>query len=228
MKRDNYLYQLKDVYFSYQLGSVKMEALRGISLTIPKYELVTLSGPSGSGKSTLLNVLGLIEDSQSGQVLFLNEDLSTINEKQKNHIRKYQIGFIFQQFHLIPVFTAEENIAYFLARQGLFKNEIKQRVQEALEAVGLWEHRMKKPGELSGGQRQRVAIARAIAKKPEVIIGDEPTANLDQKTGREIMDIFHHLVEKKQASIILTTHDAMVQSFASCNFQIKDGALSSI
>lgn len=148
-----------------------------------------------------------------------------MNEKRKNQIRKSQIGFIFQQFHLIPVLTAEENVRYFLARQKLSKKEILERTAASLEAVGLWEHRMKKPSQLSGGQKQRVAIARAIAKWPAVIIGDEPTASLDQKTGHEIMEILASLVAKNKTSVILTTHDAMVQSFASQNFHIQDGSL---
>lgn len=226
MNKSKYLYQLKNVNFSYSLGSHSIEAVRNISMNIPKEMLVTFSGPSGSGKSTLLNILGLIEPVQEGEILFLNEDISKMNSGKLNQIRKFGIGFIFQQFHLIPVFTAEENVSFFLARQGLSKEEIKNRTQDSLEAVGLWEHRKKKPSELSGGQRQRVAIARALAKKPDVIIGDEPTANLDQKTGKEIMDIFAHLVEEKKVSVILTTHDKMVQTYAKHNFHIIDGILA--
>jgi len=225
LKKEDYLYQLKNVAFSYQLGSLQIEAIRDISLDIQKQTLVTFSGPSGSGKSTLLNILGLIEPVQSGQVLFQNHNLSMINQKGMNSIRKYKIGFIFQQFHLIPVFTAEENVAYFLERQGLAKDEIQSRTRRSLEEVGLWEHRIKKPSELSGGQKQRVAIARALAKNPEVIIGDEPTASLDQKTGKEIMEIFAYQVKHKKVSVILTTHDKMIQSYADHNFHIQDGRL---
>lgn len=211
--------------FHYNLGSCKIQALRNLSLDIKYHSLTTLSGPSGSGKSTLLNILGLIEPLQGGEALFHGDNIAHLSSNQLNSIRKYQIGFIFQQFHLIPVFSAEENVAYFLARQGLIDSEIKSLTRESLEAVGLWEHRKKKPSELSGGQRQRVAIARALAKSPEVIIGDEPTASLDQQTGREIMGIFDQLVKEKHVSIILTTHDAMVQSYASENFHLQDGQL---
>jgi ABC-type lipoprotein export system ATPase subunit len=186
---------------------------------------VTLAGPSGSGKSTLLNLLGLIEPIQSGDLIFQDESISNMTSAQMNHIRRHKIGFIFQLFHLIPVFNAEENVAYFLTRQGLTKDEVQTATREALESVGLWEHRRKKPSELSGGQRQRVAIARAIAKMPEVIIGDEPTASLDQATGRGIMQIFEELVKYKNVSIILTTHDPMVRSYAHKNFLIQDGML---
>lgn len=223
--KECFLYQVEKLIFSYSLGTQKIEAIRNLSFNIPASALVTISGPSGSGKSTLLNILGLIEPIQSGKVLFQNEDIGQMGEKRKNQIRKFQIGFIFQQFHLIPVLTSEENVRYFLSRQKLSKNEIKERTEESLAAVGLWEHRMKKPSELSGGQKQRVAIARAVAKCPQVIIGDEPTASLDQKTGHEIMEILARLVEDKKSSVILTTHDAMVQSFANQNFHIQDGRL---
>jgi len=225
MEKQKYLYQLENVTFCYQLGNHQIEAVKNVSMDIPMEELVTLTGPSGSGKSSLLNLLGLIEPVQKGTILFQNEDLNQMNQSKQNQIRKFQIGFIFQQFHLIPVFTVEENVAFFLARQKLAKTEILQRTQESLEAVKLWEHRKKKPSELSGGQRQRVAIARALAKKPDVIIGDEPTASLDQQTGREIMEIFRDLVNRHKVSIILTTHDQMVQSYAQQSFHLVDGYL---
>lgn len=220
-----YLYEIEDLFFSYSLGKQQVEVLHGLSLKIPESSLVTISGPSGSGKSTLLNILGLIEPVQDGRVLFQEEDISQIDEKKKNQIRKFQIGFIFQQFHLIPVLTAEENVGYFLYRNKLPKNEIKERTEESLEAVGLWAHRKKKPSQLSGGQMQRVAIARAIAKSPVVIIGDEPTASLDHKTGHEIMEVLAGFSARKNCSVILTTHDSMVQTFANKNFHIQDGRL---
>ncbi len=223
---DRLLYEVEDLVFSYSLGNQKIEALRELNLKILKSSLVTISGPSGSGKSTLLNILGLIEPVQQGRVLFQHEDIGRMNEKRKNQIRKSEIGFIFQQFHLIPVLSAEENVRYFLAQQKLSKRQMDERTEEALVAVGLWEHRKKRPSQLSGGQKQRVAIARAIGKYPAVIIGDEPTASLDQKTGYEIMDILAKLVAERNTSVILTTHDAMVQSFANQNFHIQDGRYS--
>lgn len=221
----NSLFSLKKVSFSYLLGSQKVTALRELNLEIPSHTLITISGPSGSGKSTLLNLLGMIEPLQEGEIFFQNEKFSSMSQKRKNEIRKFNIGFIFQQFHLIPVLSAEENVEYFLRRQHLSKEEIHTRTREALEAVGLWEHRHKRPSELSGGQKQRVAIARALAKKPEVIIGDEPTGSLDQKTGRDIMEIFANLAQEKKISIILTTHDPMVLSFSQQNFHFQDGHL---
>jgi len=222
---ESLLYKIEELVFSYSLGKQQIEAIRGLNINIPRSSLVTISGPSGSGKSTLLNILGLIEPVQNGTVLFQNEDIGQMDEKRKNQTRKFQIGFIFQQFHLIPVLTAEENVRYFLSRQKLPQNEINERTEDSLQSVGLWEHRMKKPSQLSGGQKQRVAIARAIAKQPAVIIGDEPTASLDQKTGQEIMEILAELVAKNKSSVILTTHDSMVQSYASQNFHLQDGRL---
>jgi ABC-type lipoprotein export system ATPase subunit len=228
MKKSNKsesLFSLKKVSFSYYLSSQKVSALSELSLEIASHSLITISGPSGSGKTTLLSLLGMIEPLQEGEIIFRNEKFSTMSAKRKNEIRKFNIGFIFQQFHLIPVLTAEENVEYFLLRQHLSKDEIQKRTREALVAVGLWEHRKKKPSALSGGQKQRVAIARALAKKPNVIIGDEPTGSLDQKTGRGIMEIFAKLVEEKKVSIILTTHDPMVQSFSHQNFHFQEGHL---
>jgi ABC-type lipoprotein export system ATPase subunit len=219
------LYAIQDVSFTYYIGPQKVQAIQRLSLEIPHNALVTFSGPSGSGKSTLLNLMGLIEPIQEGEILFQNEKFSEMSKKRKNEIRKFKIGFIFQQFHLVPVLTAEENVEYFLKRQKLSHDEVAKRTRESLEAVGLWKHRNKKPSELSGGQKQRVAIARAIAKRPEVIIGDEPTASLDQQTGREIMTIFSEMVQKQNVTIILTTHDPMIRSYADLDFHIQDGQL---
>lgn len=188
--------------------------------------MTAISGPSGSGKSTLLNILGLIEPVQEGSVHFLGADLSALRESEKNRMRKHRFGFIFQQFHLIPVLSAEENVAYFLSAQGCTKAEIRFRTEEALVAVGLWPYRKQKPSELSGGQKQRVAIARAIAKRPEVIIADELTASLDRKTGQGIMEILAELVRSKRSSVILTTHDPMVESYADDRLHLVDGRLA--
>jgi ABC-type lipoprotein export system ATPase subunit len=225
MNNNNYLYKVENLCFHYSLGKQQVPVLSELSLQIPQGTLTTISGPSGSGKSTLLNILGLIEPVPQGMVWLGDEDIGLLYEKRKNQLRKFQIGFIFQQFHLIPVLSAEENVKYFLARNRLPKPEIQERTDAALAAVGLWAQRHKKPGQLSGGQMQRVAIARALAKAPLVIIGDEPTASLDQKTGREIMELLSALVVKESCSVVLTTHDPMVQSFAACNFHIQDGKL---
>jgi len=220
-----FLYEIENLKFSYQLGFQKVEALRGVSLKIPHSSFVGLCGPSGSGKTTLLSLLGLIENIQDGSILYNGKSIRELSEENKNELRKYDLGFVFQTFNLSPVLRAEENVEYFLFRQGVPVKERRDRVRLALEQVGLWEHRKKKPLEMSGGQRQRVAIARALAKNPKVIIADEPTASLDQKTGREIMEIFKKLCRYHDVSILLSTHDPMAQSYADHIFDLSDGEI---
>ncbi len=146
--------------------------------------------------------------------------------KRKNSLRKKEIGFIFQQFHLMPIFTVEENVLYFLRRQKIPKEEAKKRAKASLLAVGLWEYRNKRPSQLSGGQKQRVAIARALAKAPKVILADEPTASLDQSNGKEIMRIFSDLAANQGVTILISTHDSMVQSYATRKVELIDGKIA--
>lgn len=220
------LYSVSNLGFQYQLGNQPVIALRDVTFDVAQKSFLALTGPSGSGKSTLLNVLGLIEPVQSGDVRFSGTELKNLAEDQKNKIRRFKIGFIFQSFHLFPVLTAEENVEYFLFKQGLKPSERRARTRIALEAVGLWDHKIKKPLQMSGGQRQRVAIARAIAKTPEVIIADEPTANLDQSTGREIMKIFSELNKNQGTTIIVSSHDPMVKDYCSSSLRLNDGTLA--
>ena len=227
MAENKPLYEVEDISFSYQLGRQKVQALQDVSLNVGKGEFVCLAGPSGSGKTTLLSVLGLIEPVQNGVVRFEGKNLREMSEKDRNHARRFRIGFIFQQFHLIPVLTAEENVEFFLTRQGIAKAERKKRVDEALEAVGIASQRKQKPLEMSGGQRQRVALARAIAKKPDVIIADEPTASLDQGTGREIMKIFSEQASERGVCVIAASHDPMVLAFAPRKIELCDGKVTS-
>lgn len=191
-----------------------------------KGKFYCLSGPSGSGKTTFLNVLGLIEDIQGGDIEFEGKRFKNLKEEDKNYIRRNQVGFIFQHFNLFPVLSAEENIEFFLVRQGVPKKERTELVHKALKDVGLWDHRDKRPLEMSGGQRQRVAVARALTKRPLVIIGDEPTASLDQKTGKEIVNLLKNLSDEYGASIILSSHDTMVHEFAEELVILKDGRLT--
>lgn len=226
MNKDNEpLFKVNRVSFSYLLDTQLVHALRDVSLSIPHNKIVCFSGPSGSGKTTLLNLLGLIEKVQDGSIIFDGENFATLSESQQNALRRFQFGFIFQQFLLLPVLTAEENVSYFLSRQKLPKAEQDLLTKESLQAVGLWEHRHKKPLEMSGGQRQRVAIARALAKRPRVIIADEPTASLDQKTGREIMELLSRLAKEQQVSVIIASHDPMVHTYADIHYKISDGRL---
>lgn len=219
------LYSVKDLRFSYRLGKQSVKALRGVSLEISRGKMVCLMGPSGSGKTTFLNVLGLVEPLKEGDVTLDGQSLRSLNEAERNRVRKFKIGFVFQAFHLFPVLSAEENVEYFLSRQKLSRGERRSRVEEALLAVDLWDQRKQKPLELSGGQRQRVAIARAIAKRPEVILADEPTASLDQSTGKQIVEILLRLNEAQKVTIILSSHDPMVQSFVHERVQLRDGLI---
>jgi len=221
------IFSVEDLKFSYSFGTVNIEALQGVSMNLQKGKFYCLSGPSGSGKTTFLNLLGLIEDVQGGDIEFQGKKFKSITEQEKNYIRRNQIGFIFQHFNLFPVLSAEENIEFFLVRQGVKKAERKKLVDKALKDVGLWDHRGKRPLEMSGGQRQRVAVARALTKRPLVIIGDEPTASLDQKTGKEIVNLLKNLSDEYGASIILSSHDTMVHEFAEELVILKDGRLAS-
>lgn len=220
------LYECSTLNFSYQLEMQKVEALRGVNLKVDAGEQLLIMGPSGSGKSTLLNLLGLIEPVQSGEIMFEGQAFSKLSEKEKNHIRRYKIGFIFQSFLLFEVLTAAENVEYFLTRQGLPAAERKKRVAAALDAVGITAQANKRPPEMSGGQRQRVAIARALAKHPAVIIADEPTASLDQKTSRDILEVLQSL-RSQGVSIIMSSHDPLAQSYASRIVHIMDGTMQS-
>lgn len=222
---DRSLYAVRDVHFSYALGALRVPALNGVTLDVDRGDFVCLSGPSGSGKTTLLNLLGLIEPAQQGSIAFAGRSLHALSERERNRIRRYRIGFVFQSFQLFPVLRADENVAYFLTRQRLPRDIRGERVQAALELVGLWSHRHKRPFEMSGGQRQRVAVARALAKQPDVIIADEPTAHLDQTTGRGVMEVFLRLNLQQAVTLIMASHDPMVQSFARRQICLVDGRL---
>lgn len=219
------IFAARNLKFFYSLGQQKVQALRDVSFDLKVGSVVCLSGPSGSGKSTLLNLIGLIENIQEGDIYFNGASMKAMPEAEKTRIRKFEVGFIFQNFHLFPVLNAEENVEYFLERQGLPRNERKTRTQEALAAVGLAGHGKKRPLEMSGGQRQRVAVARALAKKPRVIIADEPTASLDQKTGQDLMQLLLDLNRNFNVTILISSHDPMVHAACPQHLRIRDGVL---
>ena len=222
------LYTLEDVQFSYTLGKQSVPALKGVNCSIEYGDFICLSGPSGSGKSTLLNLLGLIEPPQRGTLKYYGRNLKDLKEPELNSIRKFEIGFVFQNFNLFPVLSAQENVEYFLTRQKLTARDRSDRVKKALQSVGLWEHRKQKPLEMSGGQRQRVAIARALAKSPRVIIADEPTASLDHRTGQEIMNLFLEANSLLGTTLLLSSHDPMVQKMCPIRFHMMDGTLKTL
>ncbi|MDI3481038.1 MAG: putative transport system ATP-binding protein [Tepidanaerobacteraceae bacterium] len=215
---------LENVYKIYKMGDTAVHALDDVSLKIDEGEFVAIVGPSGSGKSTLMNILGCLDTPTKGKYEFEGRDVSRLNDNELAAIRNRRIGFVFQNFNLLPKLTALENVELPLMYAGKSAAFRRKRAREMLEAVGLGERLHHKPKELSGGQQQRVAIARALAADPPVILGDEPTGNLDTKSGREIMEIMKTL-NKNGKTIILITHDLNIAKQAQRNVHIQDGKI---
>lgn len=219
------LYEVRGLNFNYQLEGVEFKALKNVNLQVLSGEMVTFAGPSGSGKSTLLNLMGLMEETCDNMIFYNGKCLGSLDEKAKNIIRRFDIGFIFQSFHLFPVLTTWENIEFFLIRQGIEESKRTELIQEALEVLGISDLKDKRPTQLSGGQRQRVAIARALAKRPKVIIADEPTASLDQKNGEAVVDHLFGINKKFGTTIIVASHDPMVLRHSPKTIHLKDGEI---
>ena len=207
----------------FHLGKTLIHALKGVDLAISEREFLAIAGPSGSGKSTLLNLIGCIDLPTSGSVKIDGIDVSGLSSDELADLRAAKIGFIFQMFNLIPVLSAFENIEYPLLRKKIKHHVRKEKVMDALKNVGLESFAMHKPDELSGGQRQRVAIARALISKPKIILADEPTANLDHKTGTDVLEVMKNINEDQGTVFIFSTHDPKVMSIASRIVQLADG-----
>ncbi len=218
------LYEGRQLSFAYGRDG-KDKVLNDVDVTIAKSEGICLTGPSGSGKSTLLHLLGLIEAPQGGDLRFLDRSVHQMKEGELNDIRRFHIGFIFQDFQLIDVLSVHENVEFFLTRQQVPKALRQERVEAALVDLGLWEHRFKRPNQLSGGQKQRVAVARALAKHPLVVVADEPTASLDSKTGRQLMENLKMIQEQRGVTLILASHDPMVLDFGLREIRLQDGRI---
>ncbi|MDR1738843.1 MAG: ABC transporter ATP-binding protein [Candidatus Symbiothrix sp.] len=218
--------KLVDVIKNYAIGENEIPALRNINLHIAKGEYVSIMGPSGSGKSTLMNILGCLDTPSSGHYFFKGTDVSILNDDQLSAMRNSEIGFVFQNFNLLPRLNSLQNVELPLIYAGMPAAERKKRALEALERVGLSGRLDHKPGELSGGQRQRVAIARALVTHPGILLADEPTGALDSKTGVEIMALFQELHDEGN-TIILITHEAEIADYAHRNIFIKDGMIHS-
>lgn len=219
------LYAAQNLCFEYLTEGVETSVLRKVDLFLQEGCFVCLAGPSGSGKTTLLNILGLIETLQQGSLTFLGRDLKTITEKERNRIRLFELGFVFQSFNLFPTLTAFENVEYFVVRQGVKADTRKIRVMNALDSVGLADLAHKRPGQMSGGQRQRVSIARALAKQPRVILADEPTASLDQNTGQSVMNLMLKINADTGTSFLIASHDSMVMALAQKTIRMRDGQI---
>ena len=208
---------------TYTMDRVEVNALMNVSGTIARRETTFITGPSGSGKSTLLNIMGLIDQPTSGELFILDQDVSNLSDKAAADFRSEHIGFIFQSFNLIPVLTVGENVEFPLLRRVKSASERRKKAAQYLEAVGLADLIDRRPGEISGGQRQRVAIARALVTEPTLIIADEPTANLDSKTSREIIALLDHMKSEFDTSVVICTHDTSLITQGSATINIIDG-----
>lgn len=219
------LIDIKDMYKIYEMGSEKVHALDGVDIKIEQGEYVAIVGPSGSGKSTLMNMIGCLDSPTSGEYHLDGKDISTMSDRELTMIRRKKIGFVFQQFNLLKKSTALENVELPAMYNGADGKERKDMAIEALESVGLGDRTKHRPSELSGGQQQRVAIARALVNKPPVILADEPTGNLDSKSGEDIMQMIKELHEKGN-TIVLITHDSEVAEHAPRVIHIRDGKIT--
>lgn len=217
--------ELRDVFKVYPLGKTEVHAVRGVSFDVEKGDFISLTGPSGSGKSTILNMIGCIDKPTSGIVKIAGTETASLNDKQLTSLRQKTLGFIFQSFNLIPVLDVYENIEFplLLGKERRDKREVKDWIDFLLEATGLQSHRRHKPSELSGGQRQRVAIARALVTKPKIVLADEPTANLDSKTGKAIIELMKKLNHELETTFIFSTHDHEIVAIADHVIRLQDG-----
>ena len=220
--------QLTDVKKDYPLGKVTVAAVRGVSMTIEEGEFISIAGPSGSGKTTILNLIGCIDTPTAGTVTVNGQETGSLNDRDLTSLRHAHIGFIFQSFNLVPVLNVYENVEFplLLGKVNLDKAEKRRRVEALVEQVGLADHLRHRPNELSGGQRQRVAIARALVTHPAIILADEPTANLDSKTGEQIIELMKRINTERGSTFIFSTHDPDIVGIANHVIRLHDGLVA--
>ncbi len=214
-----------DVQKEYVLGHRTVRALRGLTLEIPRGGFVVMQGPSGSGKSTLLNLIGCIDHPTSGRVVVAGQDVGRLGDRELSQFRARKLGFVFQNFNLIPVLSAVENVEYPLRLNGVSADEARTRALAMLEAMDLVTEAHQRPAELSGGQCQRVAIGRALVTQPELVVADEPTANLDSRTGEMIITVMHDMRDRLGTTFLISTHDPDVAAHAEQCWHLRDGLL---
>lgn len=227
MRNNHALIELRHIFKRYTIGDSQIDALKDISLQVQKGDLVAIVGASGSGKSTLMNILGLLDTQDQGQFLLHGQDVSGLNDTERATLRNHSIGFVFQQFNLLPRFTALQNIALPLIYRGMNQDLINQQAHQALAHVNMAKYANHKPTQLSGGQQQRIAIARSLVAEPELILADEPTGALDSQTGHEIMSLFLSLNQEGRTLIIIT-HDDKVASLCTRRIHLSDGEIKAV
>ena len=226
MEKDHVI-ETRGVTKTYQSGEVKVHALHPVDLTIARGEFTAIAGPSGSGKTTLLNIISGLDNPSSGRIRLAGREIGSMSQSELSDFRRDHIGFIFQAYNLIPVLTVGENIEYVMLLRGVPAGERAARVKRILEEVGLPGKQGRFPSQLSGGQQQRVAIARAMVSGPDIILADEPTANLDSATGSGLMDMMRELNEKRGMTFLFSTHDRMIMDKSSRLVTLKDGRVDS-
>ena len=221
------LLELNKVKKIYQQGKIEVPALRGVDLEVEEGEFTTIFGPSGSGKTTLLNMIGCLDTPTEGEISLSGKKVSDLSKKALAMIRRYNIGFVFQAYNLIPVLTAYENVEFAIRlTDHSSESQMKEKVLKMLAEVGLKGLESRRPNELSGGEKQRVAIARALVKEPKIVLADEPTANLDSETAAGVVDIMRKMNKELNTTFIFSTHDPMVMKYANRYINLKDGMIS--
>lgn len=226
--KNNALITIKNLFKDYLLGKTIIPALRNITLEIARKDFLVIAGPSGSGKTTLLNIIGLIDNPTSGKVWFGSDNVSAVSLNSLFRYRRDRLGYIFQTFNLIPVMNVYENVEYPLILQKMSRKAREEKVQLVLEKVGISDRKKHKPRELSGGQRQRVSIARAMVKNPDMVLADEPTANLDSKTGIEIIELMQKLNADEGITFLFSSHDPRIINQGKRVIFLEDGKISNI